>query len=53
MTTLNSQPKGNTMSVKDNLKAIPSKLKKHWSEKKGLTQEFSDYLTSFEDEPES
>lgn len=89
MTTLNTQPKGKTMSVKDTLKAIPSKLKKHWSEnkdsikntaiitlatttvvgyvflkavsvtrddfleKKGLTQEFSDYLTSFEDEPES
>ena len=73
------------MSVKDNLKAIPSKLKKHWTEnkdmlkntaiitlatttvvgyvflkavsvtrddyleKKGLTEDFDEYLTTFED----
>jgi len=76
------------MSAKDTLKAIPSKLKKHWNEnkdsiknttivalaattalgyvlikavsttrddyleRKGLTEDFHDYLTSFEDEPE-
>ena len=34
MTTLNTQPKGNTMSVKDKLKAIPTKLKAHWTENK-------------------
>ena len=86
MTTLNTQPKGKTMSVKDTLKAIPSKLKTHWNEnkdtiknvtivclatttavgyvllkavsvtrddyleKKGLTKDFYDYLTSEEDE---
>lgn len=86
MTTLNTQPKGNTMSVKDKLKAIPTKLKAHWTEnkdtiknttivclatttavgyvllkavsvtrddyleKKGLTKDFYDYLTSEEDE---
>jgi hypothetical protein len=89
MTTLYTQPKGKTMSVKDTIKAIPSKLKTHWNEnkdsiknvtivalatttavgyvlikavsktrddyleRKGLTQDFSDYLLSFEDDEES
>lgn len=88
MTTLNTQPKGKTMSVKDTIKAIPSKLKTHWNEnkdsiknvtivalatttavgyvlikavsntrddyleRKGLTQDFYNYLTSEEEEDE-